>query len=64
MAWLCTLENEPLMCVAYVIIMNLMQSEEQLVAYLGLLFWGGGGGGYNFRKVVFARGGWSVPSEI
>ena len=43
MAWLCTLENEPLMCVAYVIIMNLMQSEEQLVAYLGLLFWGGGG---------------------
>ena len=29
MAWLCTLENEPLMCVAYVIIINLMQSEEQ-----------------------------------
>ena len=29
MAWLCTLENEPPMCVAYFIIKNLMQSEEQ-----------------------------------
>ena len=29
MARLCTLVNEPLMCVAYVIIMNLMQSEDQ-----------------------------------
>ena len=29
MAWLCTLENEPLMCLAYFIIMNLMQAEEE-----------------------------------
>ena len=29
MAWLCTFENKPLMCVAYVIIINVMQSEEQ-----------------------------------